>query len=112
MASIAAIIRSLSAAGTRLRFLRALLLSAIVQIMAELFKGYELALAKILAAFPDCSDFLGRWLFFREFRNPVFYALGIDSPNVVAKRFPHEFGACAVLFLSDTLKLVRHLGRH
>jgi hypothetical protein len=71
--------------------------------MAKLTKGYEFALTKFLASLPNRGDLLGRWLFFWEFRDPLFHAVGVGGADVMTERFPYEFGAGAVFLLADAL---------
>ena len=103
--------RAWSAAGTRLRLFRARLLTAMTQLMAELFESYKLALGQLLAAFLDCGDLIGRRLFFGQVADALLDAAGFSRANVMPQRLAHQLGASPMFLSPNTLKLVRHFRR-
>jgi hypothetical protein len=108
MASSAAMMRSWSAAGTRLRFLPARLLTATAQFIVELAQVGKAAFAKFLAAGRDRGDILGCRLLLPKQGGALLHRAGVGSPNVVPQRLAHEFGARAMLFPAHAFEFVRH----
>jgi hypothetical protein len=103
--------RRWSTAGTRLRFLRARLLTVTAQLMIKFVQVDKIAFAKFLAGLLDSGDLFGLRLVFPKLPNSLLYRTGVGDANVMPQRIAHEFGTRAVLLAADALKLVRHCGR-
>jgi hypothetical protein len=75
-----------------------------------------LSRGQLLGPQADRKNFFGAGFFVAEFQNALFHTLGVTPVGVtplhiLAKRFPHEFGARAVPLPAQSLKLSHHLRR-
>lgn len=111
MASSAAMMRCWSTAGTRLRFLRARLLTVTTQLIVKLAQIDKVALTKFPTALLDCGDLLGFRLLFSKLTNSRLHRTGVGDADVMPQRFADEFGARAVLLAADAFKFGGHRGR-